>query len=206
MRTIFNKRRIAVIIGAFALVLVISSILLCLTPFPQWDTITGNIPSKYSISKLNSFEIQSKSECSAFSAAYILRHFDREAKGSEIYKTMSYKLPASGYVLPKGLLEFFQKENLNARLFRGNIDTLKIRVSEGTPVIVLVGNHIQWQHYMTVVGYNTGLKEIYFFNSRKEYDENGEKPGNRTLSEDDFLGLWNNGLPFFNHIYFVVGE
>ena len=75
---------------------------------------------------------------------------------------------------------------------------------EGTPVIVLVGDGLNWQHYMTLVGFDQSLSEVYFFDSLRQDDENGEAPGNRTLSTDYFLQLWDNGLPIFNHIYFTI--
>ena len=46
---------------------------------------------------------------------------------------------------------------------------------------------------MTVVGYDDSLHEVYFFDSLREGDENQEAPGNRTLSTDYFLSMWDNG-------------
>ena len=52
--------------------------------------------------------------------------------------------------------------------------------------------------------YDDTLNEVYFFDSLKEYDENDNAPGNRTLSSDYFLDMWDNKIPTFNHLYFTI--
>jgi hypothetical protein len=91
-------------------------------------------------------------------------------------------------------------------LFKGNVETLKRRLAKGEPIIVLIGQIYRWQHYMTLVGYKSDKKELYFYDSKKKYDENGKLSGNRTLKQDYFLKLWDNGLPIFNHIYIEVNQ
>lgn len=56
-------------------------------------------PGKYSIPqfivfKENKIEIQNGYECSGYSAAYILRHYDIQASGEEVYKEMKDKMAA----------------------------------------------------------------------------------------------------------------
>ena len=41
-------------------------------------------------------------QCSAFSTAYVLRHFDKKVDGGTLYSVMPHKMK-SGYVYPKGL-------------------------------------------------------------------------------------------------------
>ena len=190
--------------GNLGLLLLVLIIFYYLTPFPQRDSLTKSVPSSYSIDQENSFETQVHNECSAFSTAYVLRHFGESQTGLELYEKFGYKLPFSGYVLPKGILSYFKDSAYEATLYRGTFETLKSRLIEGTPVIVLVGDGLNWQHYMTLVGFDQSLSEVYFFDSLRQDDENGEAPGNRTLSTDYFLQLWDNGLPIFNHIYFTI--
>lgn len=175
-----------------------------LTPFPTHDQITLNFPSSFSIDKENSFETQVVNECSAFSIAYLLRHYQDPHTGLEIYDQLNYKLPISGYVLPKGILNYFNDSNYTIEMFTGTLETLKTRLSEGDPIIVLIGQSLNWQHYMTLVGYDATANEMYFFDSLKTEDENSIQPGNRTMSTDYFLSLWDNGLPIFNHLYFTI--
>lgn len=73
-------------------------------------------------------------------------------------------------------------------------------------MIVFVGNGLFWQHYMTLVGFDEAKKELYFVDSKKERDENGLLPGNRTMTEEYFLKWWDNGLPVFDHVYITVNE
>jgi len=175
-----------------------------LLPFPQYDPISSGYPLSFHISKENKFEKQGHHQCAAFSTAFILRNFGEEVNGSQTYKEMSYEIPFLGWVLPKGVVAYIKSYGLNPVIFKGTITTLKSRLAQGEPLIVILGEGFRWQHYMTLVGYNSSEKEIYFFDSEREFDENGNLPGNCTFNEEYFLTLWDNGLPIFNHIYIAV--
>lgn len=190
--------------GLLPLLAILTFGLYCITPFPTNDKINVNYPDSFTITQENSFETQVVNECSAFSSAYVLRHFGENKTGLALYDEFNYKLPFSGYVLPKGILDYFKDTPYQVKMYTGTFETLKTQLTKGTPIIVLVGNHLNWQHYMTVVGYNDPLQEVYFFDSLRETDENESLPGNRTLSTDYFLSMWDNGLPIFNHLYFVI--
>ncbi len=190
--------------GLLPLLAILTFGLYCITPFPINDKINVNYPDSFTITQENSFETQVVNECSAFSSAYVLRHFGENKTGLALYDEFNYKLPFSGYVLPKGILDYFKDTPYQVKMYTGTFETLKTQLTKGTPIIVLVGNHLNWQHYMTVVGYNDTLQEVYFFDSLRETDENESLPGNRTLSTDYFLSMWDNGLPIFNHLYFVI--
>lgn len=190
--------------GLLPLLAILTFGLYCITPFPTNDKINVNYPDSFTITQENSFETQIVNECSAFSSAYVLRHFGENKTGLALYDEFNYKLPFSGYVLPKGILDYFKDTPYQVKMYTGTFETLKTQLTKGTPIIVLVGDHLNWQHYMTVVGYNDPLQEVYFFDSLRETDENESLPGNRTLSTDYFLSMWDNGLPIFNHLYFVI--
>lgn len=190
--------------GLLPLLAILTFVLYCITPFPTNDKINVNYPDSFTITQENSFETQVVNECSAFSSAYVLRHFGENKTGLALYDEFNYKLPFSGYVLPKGILDYFKDTPYQVKMYTGTFETLKTQLTKRTPIIVLVGDHLNWQHYMTVVGYNDTLQEVYFFDSLRETDENESLPGNRTLSTDYFLSMWDNGLPIFNHLYFVI--
>ena len=175
-----------------------------LNPFPVKDSYKSDIPTSYHVVKEGQFEKQAANQCSAFSTAYILRLFGKDASGAEVYKQIQYKIPISGYVLPKGILTYMKDNNLNSKIYTGTLDSLKSRLALGNPVIVLIGRHIRWQHYMTLVGYDNERKELYFFDSGQQGDQNGDLPGNRTMTEERFQVSWNNGLPIFNRMYITV--
>ena len=190
--------------GLLPLLAILTFGLYCITPFPTNDKINVNYPDSFTITQENSFETQVVNECSAFSSAYVLRHFGENKTGLALYDEFNYKLPFSGYVLPKGILDYFKDTPYQVKMYTGTFETLKTQLTKGTPIIVLVGDHLNWQHYTTVVGYNDTLQEVYFFDSLRETDGNESLPGNRTLSTDYFLSMWDNGLPIFNHLYFVI--
>ena len=186
------------------LMMMLLLILYFLSPFPKQDKISISFPSSFLIEQENSFETQIINECSAFSIAYVLRHYHENQTGLNIYRQLNYKIPVSGYVLPKGIMSYFKDSAYNIEMFTGSLETLKTRLTVGTPIIVLIGNSLNWQHYMTLVGYDDTTNEMYFFDSLKPFDENADQPGNRTITTDYFLELWNNGLPIFNQLYFTI--
>jgi len=183
---------------------VIVSGIYVLSPFPEKDKRTGSIPLRYAIDYEGMFEKQGRNQCSAFSTAYILRFFGKDIEGARVYQEIKYKIPVSGYVLPKGIIAYLKESGLNPHIYTGTLDNLKIRLTDGNPIIVLVGKNIRWQHYMTLIGFDSEKKELYFFDSGRNQDENGELPGNRTMTEEYFLSMWNNGLPVFNRVYITI--
>ena len=176
-----------------------------LSPFPTSEFKAVNLPNRFDVPINTGFELQGKNQCAAFSTAFVLRNFGQKVKGSEVYARIPYKIPISGYVLPKGVVTYLQTQGFRSAIFKGDINSLKTRLVQGNnPVIVLVGNGLFWQHYMTLVGYDNEKQELYFFDSGRDNDENAEFQGNRTMTEDYFLKWWNNGLPIFNHVYITV--
>lgn len=182
-------------------------IIYVLSPFPQTDTITSVSQNKFNVPINTDFELQGKNQCAAYSTAFVLRNWGKQAKGREVYAKIPFKIPISGYVLPKGVISYLQSQGLKPAIYKGDLSSLKARlVQEKAPMIVLVGNGFFWQHYMTLVGFNDDKSELYFVDSGKGNDENAELPGNRTMTVDYFLKWWGNGLPVFNHVYITAGE
>ncbi|MZP43788.1 hypothetical protein GTO89_12110 [Heliobacterium gestii] len=177
-----------------------------LTPFPSEDVTAQSIPTRYHVPREAAYEVQGHNQCSAFSTAYLLRTLGKDAEGARVYSALVYKIPFSGYVLPKGIMSYLQAQGMGPSIYRGALPTLKARLTQGNPVITLVGNGVLWQHYMTLVGYDEEKRDLYFFDSKRETDENSDLPGNRTLTEEYFLSMWDNGLPLFHHIYITAGE
>ena len=61
-------------------------------------------------------------QCSAFSTAYVLRHFDKEVDGGTLYSVMSHKMKR-GYVYPKGLYDMLRNYGMKVKYCRGNLNT-----------------------------------------------------------------------------------
>ncbi len=206
MKTKISKMIVKIVFGLLITLLVVISILVIiyLTPFPKKDVICVNIPSEFIITKPNFFETQGYNECAAYATAYVLRSLGKDTNGDKIYKNMKYKLPLLGIVPSKGIIDTFKSYNIKATYYKGDINTLKMRVSQNIPVILYIGENIKWEHFITLVGYENSSSKIYVYDSLLEDDSNGEAPGNKTLTEDDLLKVWDNGLPVLNHTYIAV--
>jgi len=171
---------------------------------PTRDCTGIKYSEKFYLSKKNTQERQRYNECSAYSTAFVLRHYGNEINGLQAYDKMKFKIPFSGYVLPKSIVQCMKSYDFKCKIFKGNMESLKTRLAEGKPVIVEIGQGFKWQHYMTLVGYDNDKKEMYFFDSSKEPCESPNHSGNRTMSEEEFLKVWDNGLPWFNHMYIAI--
>lgn len=189
------------------IICILAGAIYILSPFPKSDSISFATQKKFNVPIYTDFELQGKNQCAAYSTAFVLRNLGKQAKGSEVYSKIPFKIPISGYVLPKGLISYLQSQGLRPIIYKGDLSSLKARLVQGNaPVIVLVGNGLFWQHYMTLVGFDDDKSELYFVDSNRVNDENAELPGNRTMTNDYFIKWWSNGLPVFNHVYITVGE
>lgn len=207
MGSIISRVRIKwlVLVTIMSFLLVVT--IYILSPFPNSDSISFATQKKFNVPIYADFELQGKNQCAAYSTAFVLRNLGKQAKGIEVYAKIPFKIPISGYVLPKGVISYLQSQGLKPMIYKGDLSSLKARLVQGmAPVIVLVGNGFFWQHYMTLVGFDDGKSELYFVDSNKGNDENAELPGNRTMTNDYFSKWWSNGLPVFNHVYITVGE
>ncbi|MGM0414725.1 MAG: C39 family peptidase [Bacillota bacterium] len=167
-------------------------------------------PINYSLNidlENTSFDKQGFNMCSGYAAAFIRRYYGQPATGTQIYRKIAYKLPFDIGVPPHRLISHFRDNNLNAVARTGDLSELKYFSSQNIPVIVLVGEGFKWQHYMVLVGYSEEDNEMYFYDP-----ETGpamvarEKPGNKTLTTDNFLKIWENDLPFFSQLFITVDE
>ena len=205
MRSKFFLVKIKWFILAMIMCFILGGTIYILSPLPIRDAISFTTQKKFDVPIYTSFELQGKNQCAAYSTAFVLRNSGQQAKGIEVYAKIPFKIPITGYVLPKGIISYLQSQGLKPKIYQGDMSSLKARlVQETAPVIVLVGNGLFWQHYMTLVGFDDDKSELYFVDSNKGNDENAELPGNRTMTNDYFLKWWKNGLPIFNHVYITV--
>ena len=171
---------------------------------PVKDKIRIDYPSSYVIKQKNFCEIQKNFECAGFSSAYILRHFNIQTSGLMEYNKIKYKT-FSGLVFPKGILKLFEKYNFKATFYRGNIQQLKMRISNGVPVIALIKflENKNYLHYISVIGYDD--ENLYLAESLEELINSKETTNyNRIIKIDDFIKLWDINVPFHKCSYFVI--
>ena len=158
------------------------------------------------ITKENHADFQTGLMCSAFSSAYVLRHWEVEASGETLYTIMPNKMKA-GYVYPKGIKKLLTSYGFSVKYCRGNLNALKNELAKGNPVIVLikVRTDKNWLHYVPVVGFDECY--VYLAESMEEYARCREKHYNRRVEIMEFKKLWNTSMlkmPFYKNTYFTV--
>lgn len=149
-------------------------------------------PVNYLIQRNNRIDFQNNTECAAFSTAYLLRHFGRDAEGDVLYTNFPSKTRA-GNVYPKGIRTVLRKKGFKTNYYKGNMNTLKYEVSKGTPVIVFIkvkkdSNNL---HFVPVVGYDQAY--IYLSESLRHLVncDDEHKGYNREVPIQEFKKLWN---------------
>lgn len=161
---------------------------------------------RFVITKENRIDMQKGFQCSAFSTAYVLRHFDMEVDGGTLYSVMPHKMK-SGYVYPKGVYDMLRSYGIKVKYCRGNLNALKVDLQKGNPVIVMirVQKDKDWLHYVPVVGFDE--EHVFLAESLSELINCKNVLYNRRLRNEEFLQLWNTAMlkqPFYKNTYFVV--
>ena len=154
--------------------------------------------------KANYFEYQSNYESSGYSSAYVLRNLGIEARGINIYNAIENKND-DGSVNPKEIPTIFESKGLKCTLKSNlTIDDLKKDLKDGVPIIVYskLNPTSNNTHYLTLVGYSKN--KLYFYDSMKsEANMLTDKTYNRSITNEDFLDMWNVSSKYQN-IYFKV--
>ena len=161
---------------------------------------------QFVITKENRIDMQKGFQCSAFSTAYVLRHFDMEVDGGTLYSVMPHKMK-SGYVYPKGVYDMLRSYGIKVKYCRGNLNALKVDLQKGNPVIVMirVQKDKDWLHYVPVVGFDE--EHVFLAESLSELINCKNVLYNRRLRNEEFLQLWNTAMlkqPFYKNTYFVA--
>lgn len=164
---------------------------------------------EYIITRKNRIDIQHKVECSAFSCAYVLRHFGIDMCGDEIYNMIEDKT-VSGDVYPRDVIKLLYNCGFKARYRMGNINSLKREVNRGNPVIVIIRTYKDknYLHYVPVVGYDE--KRIFIAESLENLINNKNNIHyNREIEISEFKKLWNTSMikmPLYRNTFITVEE
>ncbi|MGN0318521.1 MAG: C39 family peptidase [Lachnospira sp.] len=172
---------------------------------PGKDRITcENLPKElYVYSEDNYCAYQSGSDCSCYSAAYILRNQGIEIEGVDLYREFDKFF---GYVAAHNIVDKLKEYDIKAHAYHGDIDTLKCRLNEGKPVIALVTINIDRPnglHYFAVVGYDE--EYIYVADSTGANTNIYDKTQyNRKLTYEQFEDIWKTSIYPVNNVYITV--
>ncbi|MGN6714671.1 C39 family peptidase [Anaerocolumna jejuensis] len=189
--------------------LVIATMINCILMGVPIPTISKtNYPLTHIITSKNYIDIQKNFECSAYSTAYLMRHYGIQANGEDIYKIMPNKMN-NGYVYPKGVVRLLKQQGFKATIRIGNITELKREVSKDTPVIVFIKVYKDksYLHYVPVVGFDD--EYFYIAESLKELINVKDMSYNRRVSIAEFKKLWNTSdfkMPLYKYAYITVSS
>ena len=178
---------------------------------PQREALPAELPAGAGVtSGALSWPKQGKNECGAYSLALALRLSGREAEGADLVEVVSHRLSwseALSGTLPWKIQSELARQGLTRQTFSAaghprerRLDLLRRHLAAGAPVLFLVESERGSQHYVLAVGYSPEGIDLYDPNftrdparSERTLDDNGARPGNRTLSEEALLGLWSGG-------------
>lgn len=170
-------------------------------------------PSKYNYR-------QTINDCGPFSVAAVIRALTtKEIDTSDIVQDISWRLP-NGYTIPWGVEDQLKEHDLTMEIPNvkklndiEKITFLKERLSQGYPIIIL-GERDYYEHYLTLLGFDSTKDEFYLYDSFYDkgeegftIDSNGELPGNRNYTYEQLLDFWRGGgmYGFFNW-YAIVAK
>lgn len=169
-----------------------------------------DLPESYMVTGENYFDYQPGLECSAFSSAYILRHYGEEADGLTLYETFPGRLSGGG-AMPYGIKQFFKERGYEAEFKSdGTVEILKELLVKGAPVIVFIHVEEPYEtthntHYIPLIGYDS--EYLYFAESLTDYancKDEKDVPYNRKTEIAKFERLWKNIDGTWDYPYFVI--
>lgn len=196
---------VAVLLGYLVSVTAVDACLMGLpTPSYSFHTDTAN----YLIKDASEIDSQTGFKCSAFSSAYVLRHWGIEARGDSVYEIMPDKME-NGYVYPKGIIKFLESNGLSVDYHIGNLTALKNEVAKGHPVIVMIKIRPDKDrlHYVPVVGYSQD--SVYIAESIPELCNAAGQNYNRKISNEEFKVLWDTRafkMPLYGNTFITANR
>lgn len=194
-----RRYRIKTLIPIFLLLAIMGALWL-FQAIPQKDTIQRvALPQEFTIdANQNYIDLQAGNECSAYAAAYVMRHLGSQITGSDLYSDIHRIF---GFVPVHYVVSLFQSHGYCAKAYHGNIDTMKGRLTNGVPIIAFVSIPGD-THYVVVVGYDEDF--IYLVDSISDYSNADGSWYNRKLSIKEFEEIWKTSMYPVKNIYIVV--
>lgn len=160
---------------------------------------------------------QTYNDCGPFNSAAVVRALtDKEVSSAEFAKTITHRLSYK-WTLPEGLTEQLNQNGIATVTpdFSGLTDDEKIAYLKEQlilkhPVTLLIKKE-DFQHYITLFGFNSQKDEFYIYDSLMERleggltkDENGDLPGNKTISTKKLLEMWSGGGMLGKYTWFAI--
>ena len=146
----------------------------------------------------NRIDYQTSRKCATYATAYLLRHFGEETTGKELYPELKRSL---GFISANSITNVLEQHGYQAKVYHGNIDTLKQHLIEGNPIIVFI-RIPKDTHYAVVVVYDEQC--IYLVDSLEENANAQDTRYNRVLTKEAFENVWKTRTLLPKNIYIVV--
>lgn len=190
---------LGIVFGAIA----VKGFIYSCTPKPDEISIS-ELPESYMIiNKENYVQFQDGLDCGGYATAYVLRHLGEDIQGDELYSKMSYKVGRG--VSLRGIRKAFKDYGYQAESYTGTIDTLKMQLQKGNPVVAFVTINKDGEHYAAVVGWDKNF--IYLADSTGSASNTvGCLQYNRRVTYEQFEKLWKTHSYPVQNIYTVVEE
>ena len=174
------------------------------------DFYTIKYPSEHNYKQVST-------QCGPFNTAAVVRAMTSEEVNSILFaEDIGWQLFDLG-TLPLGLKHQLEQYNLEVEVARlksysneERLLFLQERLSNGKPIIIL-GEKDDYQHYVTLFGFNNLEDEYYIYDSWYPegleglvIDDNASLPGNRTLSSKELLDFWQKGGMFGFYSWYAL--
>lgn len=172
---------------------------------PKFDESKISVSSTINYPPVYNYR-QTINDCGPFNAAAIVRALTKnEISSSEFAKNIEWRLP-NKYTLPWGMEKQLKQNgvtieipNIKALSDEEKILFLQERLSRGKPIIIL-GERDNYEHYISIFGFDSTKDEFYVYDSLFEkgeegftIDENDSLPGNRNFTSEELLNFWRGG-------------
>jgi hypothetical protein len=160
---------------------------------------------------------QTRNDCGPYNTAAVVRAFLKtNVSSTEFSKNISWRLP-NNYTLPWGLEKQLRENiisieipNVKKMSDKDKIVLLQERLSRGRAIIILGGRE-NYQHYISIFGFDSAHDQLYIYDSlfkRGEngstMDDNGELPGNVTYSSQELLDFWRAGGMYGFYTWYAI--
>ncbi|MBQ8597546.1 MAG: C39 family peptidase [Lachnospiraceae bacterium] len=204
MKKQFDKRYkviMGILLGIiFSVIAVKGFIYLCTPKFD--DIYVSDLPESYMIiNEANYVQFQDGLDCGGYATAYVLRHLGEEIEGEALYPQMSYKVGRG--VSLRGIRKAFRDYGYHAVSYTGTIDTMKMQLMKGNPIVAFVTINEDGEHYVAVVGWDKNF--IYLADSTGSASNTvGCFQYNRRVTYEQFEKLWQTHSYPVQNIYTVV--
>lgn len=199
-KTILKRRYKIETLIAILLLLIVTGMLWLVRMIPPKDAIQPSaLPQEFSVDASHNFiDLQTGNTCSAYAAAYVMRHLGEQITGPELYSGIHRIF---GFVPVHHVASLFQNHGYHAKAYHGDINTMKERLTDGVPIIAFV-NIPGDTHYVVIVGYDEDF--IYLADSISDYSNADGGWYNRRLSINEFEEIWETNMYPVKNIYIVV--